>query len=307
MEYSLKEVVSIVQSIQTLDWYSVWFWLSLALPVFIALIIRLLPKSEEDKPLNIKHLPLMFILFFTVSVIIALWGQREKDNVRNLGWELKNHMVHNGYYAMLVTEIEQSNPKLDANAVKSIVKSFPKEFSLAYSASGNIADKSKGNKGASNGALTVIIADSVTKDYIMRRSVKILDAYLTNDKVLVAGNVKPFLELYSQNNLFTNSVIYKLIADSSQRYSMNLNQQGQLGIVRRSYNPDKVKLLYAYLTNDAVLEKGYKKDYTDIQKASEYFTEDVINEMVTKYPTEFQINLADINAPSKDLTVFRKQ
>lgn len=226
MELSLKDAISMLDVVKTLDKWSLILWLSLTVPLYYVAFKKLIPEPQVGDKLSLGQRIAQFIsipsveayvIFLSVALfiignIIAVIGTGEKERIRNSGWELKNYMINSGYYAMPLSDII-GKTKMKEDDIKTIASQFPKEFSLTYTSNGD--PKAKEN-------ITLILSDSISKNMLLVRSEKILASYLNNPAVLVENGIRHFDSLFAQNNLFTYPVIYKLIADSGHRYSFNL-------------------------------------------------------------------------------------
>ncbi len=228
MDLSLKDAVSIMDVVKTLNQYTVLLWFSLIVPVYYITIKKVLPETPAPdnsamgllaKANRMIALPKfepyaisLALVLFVVGTLVAMRGQQQQDKIRDTGWTLKNYMVNTGYTRMHISDISLVT-KIDTNDIKKVARRFPNEFSITY---GN-----SGKTGQNNGA-SLQICDSLTKINLLDRSEKILATYLNNPAVLEDNGIKPFDEIFSQNNLFSYSVIYRLIADSGYRFTFNL-------------------------------------------------------------------------------------
>ena len=243
MELSLKEITGILDVLKTIDWYSITLWLSIAVPFYYVAFKKLIPEhNPQEVQTRTQRLAKLFsipkvesyVVFISVGLfiagsILAVLGQNHKEKIRNQGWAIKNHMINTGFYAMSLQDIMNASgfKKTD---IEELAESFPREFSLVYSKSGKAKSKKDDNP-------TLILSDSTAKNNLMCLSEKLLDAYLSNKYVLAEDSIKSFDTLFQQNNLFTYAVVYKLIADSSQKYTFNLVEANRpemgFGIVRK--------------------------------------------------------------------------
>jgi hypothetical protein len=208
------------------------------------------PPASNSQPnrwnnvLSKMHRAESYVMFaslalFILGTIIVVIGQDRKERLRNFGWAIKNHMVNTGFYSMAVGDIQaimDNEENIKSKDIKEIAEHFPQQFSIVYSHSG----KTDTLKTSSNSTETLVLSDSLLKNYLISRSEKILDAYLSNDGVIHGNDsdIVSFDTLFQQNNLFTYAVIYKLITDSSRKYTFNLmpnDPKRGFGIIRRKY------------------------------------------------------------------------
>lgn len=251
MELSLKDAISILDVVKTIDKYSIVLWLSLSVPIYYLAFKKLLPESDPAAENSFKQrIAKLFavpkfesrVLFisltlFIIGTIVVVYGKEEKERLRNLGWGLKNHLINYNYYRMSVSSISKET-NISYNDLMKISAQFPKEFSIISKDSSVIFidQKTKQKKGSIISRQTLILSDSVTKLTILKHSERILAAYLNNPAVLPINIPKSFDQLFNQNDYFTNDVIYRLIADSSRRYSFNYcdvnNKSAGFGIVK---------------------------------------------------------------------------
>ncbi len=77
---------------------------------------------------------------------------------------------------------------------------------------------------------TIILTDSFTYAHIARKSMRILDAYLSNKK-FDDGACFSYDSLFSRNPYFTKAIIDQLISDSSAKYCFGLCEGYQRAIV----------------------------------------------------------------------------
>ena len=149
------------------------------------------------------------MILFIAGTVIAVIGQQKKERIRNVGWVLKNQMLNKGYYSMSMKDVNQLSGIQTDDIIK-VSRQYPNEFSIVNNSNG------------SQSRQTLVLSDSLHKARLFERSEKILAAYLNNDSVLTDGSIKSFDSLFVQNDLFTYDIIYKLIADSGSRFSLNL-------------------------------------------------------------------------------------
>ncbi|HKC69082.1 MAG TPA: hypothetical protein VKG26_12680 [Bacteroidia bacterium] len=213
MDMQLKDAISIVDSLKTLDEYSLPFWLSLAIPIYFVFIKKIVsdgdagdvPKTFAQKIIGFFSLPKVNSFVIFISAILFVWGacrivkgNEEKQRIRDLGWRLKGNFLLYNYYKSDTTNI-CNNISITVDELKKITNMYPKEFSFV--------DRK-----------TIVLTDSLYRMNIFKNCEKQLHAYLSNPDVPY-GTPIPFQELYNKCDNFTIPVVFKLIQDSGKKYS----------------------------------------------------------------------------------------
>ncbi|MCC6372512.1 MAG: hypothetical protein IT236_16025 [Bacteroidia bacterium] len=249
MDIPLKDAITIIDSVKTLDWYSIWLWLSIALPIYYITFKKIIPEKpaitniQEPIAAPIPEIPkkslvsklgsflftipliepiflYLCLAMFLVGTCVLVVGQQKKQTIRNQGWMLKNYMLSKYLYSMSQSNIRDET-KLTFCEMKKIAEQYPNEFGINY---GYYKDT------------VVVLVDDIPRKALLERSEKILASYLRNPYVLSKDSMKSFAVLFSQNNIYTYDVVYKLIVDSGYKYTFNLNKinnpEAGFGIVK---------------------------------------------------------------------------
>lgn len=219
MELSLKDAVSIVDTIKTLDWYSVWIWLSITIPAYYTALRKVMPEKKEDEitptdldskrwSLNwvIKKTRVLFtfpriqpLLLYTCAVlficgtIVMMVGQHEKERIRKIGWTLKNYMANQHFYRMSLKEVRRVT-RIANDDLFRITNQYPNEYVVVYSDSiqtrateihlEQIADSATSQINSFIPLeldTTIVMVDSIRRKAILDFSEKQLAAYLSNN------------------------------------------------------------------------------------------------------------------------------
>jgi hypothetical protein len=101
---------------------------------------------------------------------------------------------------------------LSGKDVDQVLKQYPNEFLEV--------DKS-----------TIILRDSVYYNEILWTTERLLDSYLSDPAIPGLQDIETLFNI--KPNFFTREVVYKLIADSNNKYAFCLLQSGNPGIKRR--------------------------------------------------------------------------
>ena len=219
LDFKLDKVVEIIDLIKRLSWGAIPLWFALTLPVIYIAYSKLLPERQINTtdgatrwrrflswftiPRIDKLVIYTSLTMFVMGTITLLIDQNQKEKIRNNGLRMKQYFISKNNYAVSRNSLISGDFRLlnlSSKDVNKVLELYPNEFIEV--------DNS-----------TIILRDSLPLTKIILTSERLLDNFLSNPFLAKTQDIDG---LINQSNFFTREVVYKLIVDSSHKYTFCL-------------------------------------------------------------------------------------
>ncbi len=227
-DFKLDKVIEIFDLVKKLSWGAIPLWFSLTLPVIYIAYKKLLPDQNAAAALQpesfwqrvkrLVSLPQMdniviycSLAMFVVGTITLYIDQNQKERTRNNGLRIKEYLLLENRYSVPKNDLVGTIRGLKLKNVDQVLNLFPGEFIEVENS-------------------TVILMDSVILKKVLCTSEKLLDSYLADSSIHSPISSDT---LFSKCMYFTRPVIYKLITDSSHKFSLHIFENNRSGIVKK--------------------------------------------------------------------------
>lgn len=218
IDLKLDKFIEIFDLVKKLSWGAIPLWFSLTLPVIYIAYKKLLPGQGTNpfpQPQNfwqrvrnwialpqLDNYVVYFSLFmFITGTITVFIDQRQRENTRNNGLRIKEYLLSENTYSVSRSSLTATIRELTNKKIDRVLVDYPSEFIET-------------NDG------TILLMDSSHLTTIVNSSVKLLDSYLSDAKVITPVSMD---NLFKVSPFFTRRIVYKLIMDSGFKYRYCLN------------------------------------------------------------------------------------
>src|SRR6185436_8953598 len=158
------------------------------------------------------------LAMFIIGTMTLLIDQNQKEKIRNNGLRMKQYFITKNNYAVSRSSLIKGDFRLfnlSSKDINKVLELYPNEFI-------EVDDS------------TIILRDSVTMTKIISTSEKLLDNFLSNPYV---SDTQDIDSLFDRSTFFTREVVYKLIVDSSHKYTFCLSTCKRPSIIIRRRSP----------------------------------------------------------------------
>lgn len=220
IDFKLDKVIEVFDLIKRLSWGAIPLWFALTLPIIYIAYSKLLPDRNPGSteatsgfqkfikwfslPRIDKLVIYLSLAMFIIGTVTLMIDQNQKEKIRNNGLRLKQYFISKNNYAVSRSSLISGNFKLlnlDSKDIDKILELYPNEFIEVDTN-------------------TIILIDSLPLSKILFTSEKLLDNYLSNPFVAKNQDIDG---LSNQSTFFTREIVYKLIVDSSKKYTYCLS------------------------------------------------------------------------------------
>lgn len=232
LDFKLEKVIEILDLVKKLSWGAIPLWFSLTFPIIYFVYIRLIPEDKGiktnssfwEKLKQLFSIPKMnkavisfSLAMFIIGTITLMIDQTHKEKIRSNGLRMKQYFLSKNNHSLKKRSLVEGYVKIGGMSftdIDNVLKQYPNEFI-------EVDDGS------------ILLRDSLVLEHIIHKSLKLLDSYLSDSLVDRINDIDDLEKI--KPGYFTREVVYKLIVDSSKKYSFCILKNGNPAIKRKSY------------------------------------------------------------------------